>query len=264
MKKYWMVFKISWSRLGEYRFNLFLNQLRVFVVLLMLYYVWRSLIDQHRFFAGYGEKEIMTYVFGALLLRSFVFGEQSREAAQEINTGLFSQYLLRPISYISFIFMRELPARLWFFLLTLVQIVLLILILKPAFFVQSDLKINFMFIFSVFLAMALYFLMSFLVNLLAFWSRETGGPRFLWEWILEFASGAYFPLNVLYQAAYWFLAFTPWAFLIYFPLRIYLGKISHRMMWEILGGEMVWLLLVAGVVYGVWKKGLKIYSGEGA
>lgn len=263
MKKYRIVFKNSWQKELEYRIDFFLGRLRSIVVLLLLYFVWTSLSGNSVRFAGYTGDELVTYVFLVNIIRQVVFGAQSRRTAQEINDGAFSAYLVKPINHFWYVFWSEAAQRSINFLAAVVEIAVFAFIFKASFIFQTDWQILISFATAVILALFLYFILSHLVSLIAFWSREAMGPRFLFEWFLEFASGAYFPLNILSSVFYFFLIFLPFAYLIYFPASLYLGKLNG---WQILTGISIQFLFIVAIGFFttlVWKNGLKRYSGEG-
>ena len=89
------------------------------------------------------------------------------------------------------------------------------------------------------------------------------GPRFLFEWFLEFASGEFFPLSILSPLFFYILAGLPFAFLLYYPLIVYLGKLSLHKTALVILAQVFWIAVFSLAALVVWKKGLKKYSGEG-
>lgn len=254
---------MSWARMFEYRFNFLLGRLRNIIVLLLLFYVWKSLTLKSGSFAGYSEIEIITYIFLVNLTRSVVFGNQPGDIAQEINQGIFSKYLTMSVNYFWFNFWRQLAQRIVSLISAIIEVAIFAIVLKVDFFMQIDLVILGWFSVSVLLATVLYFILSYLINLSAFFSREAIGVKFLFDWILEFGSGAYFPLDILARVFFVSLAFLPFAYLIYLPVEIYLGRMSF---WQIATGicfQVFWILMAGFVAKIMWEKGLKKYSGEG-
>ena len=263
MRKYWVVLKMSIDRMFAYRFNFFLGRLRNIIFLLLLFYLWRSLTLKSGIFAGYSEAELVTYVFGANLLRSVIFGAQSRDIADEINQGIFSKYLVMPVNYFWFNFCRELGQRLVHLFSASVEVIIFAFILKARLAAPADVKTMLLCLTAIVLAVFLYFILSFFVSLLAFWSREAMGPRFLFEWILEFASGAYFPLDILSRAIFTALSFLPFFYIIYLPISIYLGKLNSLEIYLGLGRQIGWIIVAGSLTYLAWQQGLKKYTGEG-
>lgn len=253
---------MSWARELEYRFNFFLWRLRSFIGMTLLYFVWFSLTLKGKF-AGFTEAELFTYVFGANILRSIIFGSQTRNIAEEINNGWFSRYLLMPINHFWFEFFRELAQRTLNFISSIFEVGIFILIAKPNFILEKNFSSLTFFFFSIILALFLYYLLSYLVSLVAFWSREAMGPRFLFEWLLEFSSGAYFPLSVFSEFLFFTLMSLPFAYLLYFPLSIYLEKMHNSELINFFALELIWIFVIAFITKYIWSKGLKRFTGEG-
>lgn len=263
MKKYWVVFRLSWARTFEYRFNFFLERLRNIIVLLLLFYVWKSLTLKSGGFAGYSEVEIITYIFAVNLVRSIVFGNHGADIAQEINQGIFSKYLTMPVNYFWFNFWRQLAQRAINFISAIVEVMVFSFILKADISAQTNWIILLWFAVSVLLAICLYFVLSYAMNLLAFFSREAMGPKFLFDITVGFASGSLFPLDILAGIFFVPLALFPFAYLVYFPVEIYLGRVSF---WQANFGilfQIFWILIVGILAMVAWKRGLQRYSGEG-
>lgn len=263
MKKYFAIFKISWGKELSYRFNFMLARLRNIIILLLLYFVWLNLSAASGKFAGYSADELMTYVIIVNIMRSLIFGSQSRELAAEINEGIFSKYLSQPLNHFWYGFWRELAPRIINFISALIECLIFYLIFRPRLLAPDSIVAMGLFTLSIILAIFLYFLLSYLISLLAFWSREAMGPRFLFEWLLEFSSGAYFPLSILSGMLLTGLSILPFYYLVYFPAMIFLERLSAA---EIIIGfawQSIWLILIGLAVRLIYGKGLKHYSGEG-
>lgn len=263
MKKYFWAFKLSFSNQLAYRVNFLLGRLRSIIVLLILYYLWTTLTAYTGRFAGYTREELMTYVFGVVMLRAFVFGSQSRRIAQEINDGGFTAYLVKPINHFVFFYFRELAERLLLIFSSVIEITIVSALLSVHFFVQTDGIALISVLGAILGAHFLYYVLSYAVSLIAFWSREAMGPRFMFEWLLEFASGAYFPLTIVSAFFFGILQLLPFTHLIFTPLTIYLEKIAPAKIPALIGMQMLWILIVGIVATLVWKRGLRRYSGEG-
>lgn len=261
MKKYLTVFTTSLSNQLTYRLDFFFGRIRNLIPLLLFYFVWIELTEKTGVFAIYTRNELITYVFVVHLLRAFIFGSQSRQIAEEINDGTFSLYLTRPINHCVFFYCRELAERCVLLLVATIEVIFLVKILHADFLISLRYPL-FAICITILLAHFLYYSLSYLVNLFAFWSREAMGPRFLFEWLLEFASGAYFPLNILHSGIFVALGFLPFIHLIFTPMQIYLeAKESNTL--SILLTQLLWIGIVAVLTREVWRRGLHRYTGEG-
>lgn len=263
MKKYFWAFKMSFAHTTAYRLNFFIGRLRSVIVFLLFYFVWLTLTRDSGQFAGFTTEELTTYVVLITLLRPLVFGDQSRRIAMDINDGSFSQYLVKPVNHFVFCYFRELAERTLLFFSALVEIFFLSLIFDIHYTAPKNWESVGFFLLGLFFAHILYFVMSYGVNLLAFWSRQAMGPRFLFEWFLECASGLFFPIRILSAAWQSVLALLPFMYLIYAPIGLYLGWFSRSEIQGIFAAQVFFIMLAAIITRIVFRRGLLRYSGEG-
>lgn len=263
MKKYLIVFRLEVKRKLEYRFNFFLEQLRALVVFILLYSVWTNLTTNNRLFAGYSKIELVTYVVGVTLLYPLMFSQQTRQVAIEINTGSFSQLIIKPLNYFWYNFARECADRMLSFFFSLFSLVALFALFHFDVFLQGNPKVLAVFSLATLLALFLSCLISFVVNLIAFWSREASGPRFVLEWIMYFTSGQFFPLNILSPILYGVVIVLPFAYILFVPIQMYLGRLTSIQMVGAIFVQLLWIGILSLITHFVWKKGVARYSGEG-
>lgn len=263
MKKYLTVFRLEVKRKFEYRFNFFLEQLRALIVFILLYSVWTNLTMNSRFFAGYSQLELVTYVVGVTLLYPLMFSQQTRQIAMEINSGTFSQLVIKPLNYFWYNFARECADRILSFFFSLFLLFTLFGLLHYNVLLQGNIGTLALFILATALAAFLSSLISFAVNLVAFWSREASGPRFVLEWITYFTSGQFFPLNILSPVLYGIIIVLPFAYILFVPIQIYLGRLTTLQMWGAIVIQIIWIGIISFLARYIWKKGVARYSGEG-
>lgn len=262
--KYWTLYKMDVSTTLAYRFDFVVDRIRNILLLVLLYFIWFVLTNKSVNFAGFTQQELLTYVFGIHILRGWVFGGQTRRVAQEINNGTFSNWLIRPINPFFLHYFRELGERTVLLVTSLLEVAIFAYIVGAKFLLQADLSILSLWFISFIFAHILYYILSYIIHMFAFWSREAMGPRFLFEWILEFASGAFFPLVIIGGSLVGTIVYAlPFRFLVYDPLMIYLYKMPVSDMYITLYNQMLWMIVVGICAYGVYRRGLRRYSGEG-
>ncbi len=144
-----------------------------------------------------------------------------------------------------------------------VELILIFIILKPPFFIQTNPFYILPFIFSIILSLFMYFFINFLLGLIGFWSPEIWAPRFIFITLLGFFAGSLFPLDILPRAVYEVLRLLPFTYLLYFPLKIYLGQLSFLEIATGLSVSVFWTFAIYFIVRTVWQKGLKSYTAYG-
>ncbi|MDP2649602.1 MAG: ABC-2 family transporter protein [bacterium] len=263
MKKYFQVIRNTWLEMTTYRLNFVMWRIRVVLQILTMYFLWLALIPANMTLFGYSQSLMLTYILGTSLITSIVFSSRTQEIGENINSGDLSIFLIRPINYFYYWFSRDIGDKLMNTLFSITELFLLFIILHPPFFIQTKLLYLLLAFTSILLGVLLYFLFGSLLGLIGFWSPEVWGPRFIFAIIMSFFAGGLFPLDILPKSIFNLFQFLPFPYLLYFPLRIYLGKSSNL---EILTGfaiSLFWIFILYKTLLFVWKKGLKVYSAEG-
>lgn len=264
--KYISLFKISFAQEFAYRLSFIMWRVRNVMQILLLFFLWTTVFsDPGRVIFGYDRSKMLTYVFGILIVKAIVFSARAVDVAGEISRGDLTNLLLKPINYFKYWLTRDLSSKALNMVFALFEITALFLILKPSIFLQTDSLVLLGFAVSLVLAMLLFFALLMLTNFVPFWAPELGwGAQFLFVVIIsEFLSGGLFPLDILPGAIQKILYLTPFPYLIFFPIQVYLGKITGD---ALIGGIFIasfWLALLMILMGWVWKKGLLVYRAEG-
>lgn len=265
MQRHLIIFSASLQNEFVYRLNFILWRFRNVLRLLMTYFLWRGIFTNQSEVFGYGQGEILTYVFLILIVVSIVMSAPSGDnIGSEIANGDLSNYLVKPINYLRYWFTRDLASKALNLSFNALEVSVLWLWLRPDIKLPSDLLTWLGFMLSMVIAIGIYFFFSVGLRLIAFWTPENIWPiAFLTYVLLETTSGAVFPLDILPQNIQTALQFTPFPYLIYYPIAIFLGKIQGLEMLRILIQASIWLFITYKVTFFVWQKGLKVYGAEG-
>ncbi len=266
MKKYLSIFKISFAQEFAYRANFIMWRVRNVLQILLVFFLWTTVFtDPQTELFGYNRDKILTYVFGIFILRALVLSSRAVDIAGEISRGYLTNYLLKPINYIKYWFTRDISSKALNLSFATVEIGILYFFLRPTFFIQTNPLQIFLFLVSVLFAIVMFFGLLVLVNFITFWFPEGGwASQFLIIVIFtEFMSGAVFPIDILPEAIQNVLYALPFPYLLFFPLQVYLGKLSMGMMLQGLLISGIWVVVLIFVMNQAWTKGIKRYSAVG-
>jgi len=263
MRKYYLVFKNTLNEYFIFRFNFILWRVRVVFQLLTLYFFWKTVFLSQDSIFGYDRPEMVAYIFVSLFLSSFVFATGTQGVGQEINEGKLTDYLIRPFSYFKYYLAKDVADKAFNIFFSVFEIIGLLYILKPGIFLQTDFVWLGLFVLSVFLATGIYFILSFIIGSVAFWTNEVWGIRFIFMILVMFLSGGMFPLDILPESIYRVISLLPFSYLTFFPIKIYLGSLEIGEVVRGLGVMIGWFFVLRVVLSVVWKKGLASYSAEG-
>lgn len=263
MTKYWIIIKNTWSEMITYRLNFVLWRLRVILPLLTMYFLWLAIIPKDGRFGAYDQSLMLTYVLGGGLLSSMIISSRSHGVADHITSGDLSNYLVRPLNYFAFWFAQDIGDKAMNISFAIFELTVLFLILSPPLFIQTDPSFLVLAVVSSMVALFLYFFLNFLIGLVGFWSPEVWAPRFIFIILITFFAGGLFPLDILPAAIYEIIILLPFTYLIYFPIKIYLGQLSHVQIYSGLLVAVIWVAILYFIVKFVWQRGLKVYTAYG-
>ncbi len=266
MRKFISIFTISFQQEFAYKINFIMWRVRNMFQIILTYFLWNSVFaDTNTEVFGYNREKILTYVFGIIIIRALVFSARSVDIPGEIADGKLSNYLIRPINYFKYWLTRDLSSKALNLAFSISEFIILAIILKPPLFFQSNLLYILLFLIILLLANYLIFVIRMIVSFVTFWMPELAwGAQFIFMMIItEFLSGAVFPLDIFPDTWQKTINLTPFPYLVFFPLQVYLGQITIV---ESMQGIMValfWSLILSIIMKKIWLSGLKIYSSEG-
>lgn len=237
------------------------NVMQIFLV----FFLWDTIFsDPARTVFGYDRAKILTYVFGLIVIRSIVLSMRSIDVAGEISRGEVSNYLLKPVNYFKYWFTRDISSKALNLIFAICEMTILYFLLKPQFFLQGSILFFLLFLFSLILAILLYFLLVFLFSQPTFWYPEQGwGFIFLLIVFTDLLGGGVFPIDILPTFIQNGIFLTPFPYLLFVPLEIYLGKFSLFVSLRYLLMALTWVVALFYINRKIWDLGLKSYRAEG-
>ncbi len=263
MQTYILIAKSVWDQKFAYRLNFILWRVRNVIQFLATYYLWFSVVPVNGSIAGYSQHMMLTYVLGTLLVSAFTLTTALGDVGPEIQNGDLSNSLIRPLNYFMYWMAKDAGDKAANLFFSVIEIALIILLLRPPFYWQTNPWYLLASVICILLAIVMNFLINMILGFIAFWSPEIWAPRFLTMIIIQFLGGSLFPLDIFPKIMVQIFQVLPFQYLVYFPLKVYLGQIP---LMQILIGfvtMIVWIGIMWISCQMIWRKGLYVYSAEG-
>jgi ABC-2 type transport system permease protein len=263
MMKYVRIAKNTWDEMFAYRTSFALYRIREFLQLFTTYFVWFFVTSQQRNFFGYTQSMMLTYILVGAFVNDVIFSTRTTSIAGEINEGVLTNYLIRPMSYFGYHFARDFGDKVLNIAFSLVELTLFFSIIHPPFTAQLHPTTLLIFTCSILLGVILNFFISVLIAMIGFWSNEAWGPRFIFYQAIGLFSGSLFPLDILPKRIAQVFQLLPFSYLTYFPSKLYLGQLTEI---EIVKGFIIliiWIFVFWQLLLFVWRKGLRNYTAQG-
>ncbi len=266
MGKYRHVFGVGVQSALIYRVNFLVRAVFGLVPLLALILLWRAIYQGARdnTIGGYRLPELVTYyLIMNVVVALTAVTEDDWQIADDIRDGRISQFLLKPIDYLGYRLSLFVAGRLVYTAAAAIPTGLFLWsqhaqLQAPASWTHAG-----AFVAALVLTALLQFFISFTMALLAFWVLEVATFIFI-VFAFEYVAGGHlFPLDLLPPRILEVLNLTPFPYLLYFPVRVYLGRIEGRELWFGLALQAGWVIAAFLLSRWVWRRGLRHYSAVG-
>jgi ABC-2 type transport system permease protein len=206
---------------------------------------------------------ISYYLLTTLVDALTAVNEDDWQIAADIKDGNISQFLLKPIDYLLYRLCLFGSGRLTYLAVAAVPLTVFMLCLRQYFVLPPNWTAFGFFLVSTLLTALLQFFMSYTMAMLAFWVLEVSTFIFILFAFEYIASGHLFPLDILPSGIAQALYFTPFPYQLYFPISVYMGKVTGTALFEGLLLQAGWVLATYGLARFMWNRGIRKYSAVG-
>ncbi len=265
MNKYWHVINIGIQNTLVYRVNFMFRSAFSLVPLFATISLWRTVYSgQQGDVAGYALAQMISYYLVVTVVDSLTgVTEDDWQIVADIKDGNISQFLLKPMDYLAYRLCLFVAGRLVFVACAFVPVGLFIFFQREYFVVPPDAGAWAWFCVSLVLTGLLQFFISYTMALLAFWLLEVSTFIFIVFAFEYIAGGHLFPLDILPPAVFKLLHFTPFPYQLFFPVNIYLGKVTGPALYQGLLVQACWVAAAFVLARIVWGRGVRKYSAVG-
>ena len=266
MQKYWHVINIGIQNTLTYRANFLFRASFSLIPLLATIFLWRAV------YSSKGSSDVGGYTFSGMISYYLLVmvvdaltavTDDDWQIANDIREGGISQFLLKPIDYLFYRFCLFGANRLIYVGIAAIPTAIFIFFWRDNFVFPATMATFAWFALSMVLTGLLQFLMSYTMALLAFWLLEVSTFIFI-VFAFEYVAGGHlFPLNILPPAVAAFLNYTPFPYLLFFPVSIYLGQLGKDAIIRGLLIQALWTAFFYFLARFVWGRWIKKYSAFG-
>jgi ABC-2 type transport system permease protein len=265
MRKYWHVIKIGFENTLVYRVNFLFRAGFGLIPLLATIYLWQTVYGGKTSpVGGYSLAGMISYYLLVTIVDTLTaVNEDDWQIAADIKDGNISQFLLKPINYLTYRLCLFFSGKIIFTAVSMVPVGIFIFCLRRYMVAPAGGWALAGFLLSTLLAGLLQFFMSYTMALMAFWLLEVSTVIFMAFAVEYLAGGHVFPLNILPPALERVLNCTPFPYVLFFPVSVYLGQVHGADLWRGLGLQAAWLVFFYLLARVVWRRGIRKYSAVG-
>lgn len=267
LNKYIGAFKIGLQENLQYRFNFFTTFIFIIAPLLVHLFLWTAVYGSGvgpKQMAGYTFSMMMTYTILGHLIDKFTNEVNHQlQVSAEIRDGVINRYILKPMDHLMFETAIVLSHRVIYFVVLILPYLGIIFLARKIFLFNANPLMILFFCINIFIGILLGFLVNHLVALSTFWLKEVTSLYVFTQSTFLFLSGGYFTLDFLPAGAYNILMMTPLPYMLFFPVKIFLGSLSYTDIWRGMLISITWIMLLILINKTVWDLGLRGHNADG-
>jgi ABC-2 type transport system permease protein len=263
--KLWRVYarsmKVHWAILLEYRGDTFFYMVGSFIYPLVTLSVWLAISEQGEV-GGYGQRDFILYFLAVLFVNRLTGAWDPWEIEILMREGTLSNYLLRPSALIHWRIAENLVYKLFYGALMLAAWAIA-WPLTDVVHIPLDLDFLAVGVVTILLACVIRYMFQYCLALLGFWTTRMLAIVNLTEAIGLFLSGRLAPYSFLPTWVQETQAYTPFYWLLGFPVDVLTGRVTGGALWSGIGLQLLWSALFLALYFVLWHRGLRRYSAVG-
>jgi len=264
--KYYAVFGIGLQNTFVYRWNFLLRSFFGFVPLAGTIFIWRAMFaeTQGATIGGYEYRSMIFYFLLTILAENLITPtEDEWQIASDIREGQINAFLTKPLNYLGYRLTLFLSYRALYTVVTVIPVALVFLYFRDFITWPSHLGTWPLAVLSLAMAAGIQFFIAYSLAMLAFWILEISTVVFILYSFEYFLSGHLFPLDIMPS---WFKALLQWlpfTYELYFPIAVFLEKVTGRTLAMGLGIQTLWFVLAFLMARFMWRRGVHRYQAVG-
>ena len=249
-------FKDTFAYKSEFILEFFASAIVPAAIQLLLWYaLFKNGNNPH--IAGQSYADLVAYTWVSVLFSQVRGGNYDFDLAEMIRNGSLSQYLLRPVGAVEFVYFRGLSYKL------LIAIMCLCLGVIASSFTSITIPRMFGAMFLALLGNVIAYQLGAALAAVAFKWEEAYSVLMVKNLVVQFLSGELVPLYFFPENYSWIWKIFPFHLYVYGPTQFALGKMSAEEFLMNCTQGIGWVLFCWALVHFTWSRGIKNYSSIG-
>ncbi len=261
---------IYWTQLKNavaYRFDMMISLLTGPLMLLADFVIFKAIYEASgkTVIAGFTFEQMVPYLVVVTGTQYIIWDNIHDHLADEIRHGNLTPFLLRPISYWWYQFVRKLGHRTLAFFIEFLPVMFICgLLFGFGIFNTNNLLL---YAAAVAIAFVIRYLVQLCLGILGFWFVRAHGLLWIYRMLSYFIQGNTIPLSFYPPVVQKVFFFLPFQFIAYVPARIFLGQYELAGItfapWEVVLYGAVQVVVLFAIVVVLWNISIKKYCGAG-
>ena len=264
--KYFAVLRMNWVQALEYRANTLVGLIAVISGLFIEYQIWDLIFETQGISSikGFTFNELMVFIFLSIIVGQLKSSwHTSGEMIEGIRTGDINKYLIRPVSYFWYHFMMFIGYNSLYYIAYFVLVTALVIVL-PSSMLFPDFYHIVGFLLALSISIYLSYSIYYTMICFAFWFGEVRSLVVAYNLAIIILSGQYIPIRLFPDNVLKILDWTPFKFLVDFPVSIATGLLPMNEFVPSLIHAMIWCVVLTLISSFIYRLGIRSYEAYGS
>lgn len=255
MRKYIEFARVQMQVHAAYSAWFWANTFSVLLRMLVIYFFWKAVYSNRSEIEGMSFDGMITYIIIAMFLQMFVSGV-GQELAHTIKDGNVAIELMRPYHLITRLIAMDIGDKVIYFIRGALPLGILAFVFMDV-TLPSTWQSGVLFLLSALMGIWIGTFFDLLIAILAFWTINLWGLEVMKEAVVSFFSGALVPLILFPEWFQTISLFLPFQAMVYVPVAIYTGILTGTEAWLAVGSQLIWAVLLFGLLRVLWSVAMK-------
>jgi ABC-2 type transport system permease protein len=208
--------------------------------------------------AGLTYSDLIAYTLVSTLFTQVRGGDHDFDLQEMIRSGSLSNYLLRPVGVVEFVYLRGIGGRLF-----TAAVCMIVGAVVMAFFGMDPIRL-FGAMTLALIGNILHYQIGAALATTAFAWEEAYSVLMVKNMLVQLLSGELLPLTLFPEKWAWIWKSTPFYLYVFGPTQYALGKWSHLELLQAIGTGCLWMLGAWLLIRITWGIGIRNYSSLGS
>ncbi len=222
------------------------------------YFLWMAIYGSAngQALGGITRNEMVVYVFMTYVTTTFVSVSISEWVSEDVVKGTVAMNLIKPIDYRLSLIARAVGGVVYEFFVPgiFIWIGVEVYRIRGLHMPLTGVGTILLYLLSCIMSFLIYVLFDFCFGMIAFFTTYIFGMQMAKQALLRFLSGALIPLSFFPETIQRLFDFLPFSSMVYTPVMIYLGKYQGTELAFVLFRQFLWVALLYGFGFLIWKQ----------
>lgn len=263
IKKYYSIAKTGFQQGMEHRVDFFIGIIGWSTRIMISAFLFMAVFQNKTSIGSYNFSDTMLYFLVVQIIMTFSFVRVEFNICNDIQTGNFSNYLVKPISYLGYQIASELGRN---FVRSFFGVGIFgaaILLYRPEFYLHLPYLQTPLIVLSIIFS---FFISTFLttsIALLSFWLISAHRVIYMFFAIQSIFSGMMIPIQFFPEQFQHILSYTPFPYIFYYPAQMIIHPGMTGDIFHILSAQIIIILIEFIVINTMFAIGMKKYEATG-